>query len=279
MDPYGQQPYGYGYQQPYGYYAPPPPRFDFGTVLGKGFTIFFKNLPAFLLMSTIVFLPLIVYGTMAEYPPIKSADPFDLAMHTMRFALVLMAAGLVLQPLLTAAVTYAVVEEMSGRHASIGKCLSIGLKRLPAAFAVSLLVMICTALGLLALIVGAFVVMCMLYVAIPVSVIERPGIFRSLSRSAELTRGYRWWILLLALIVGGASGILSTMLETVLVDTEEIKGVEVITPGAWTTYVWLNIVTSVITAALGATMSAVTYVSLRTGKDGVPAQDLSKVFE
>ncbi len=42
----------------------------------------------------------------------------------------------------------------------------------------------------------------MFYVAVPVSVIEKPGVFASLSRSAKLTgRGSRWQILGLVLLV------------------------------------------------------------------------------
>jgi hypothetical protein len=37
-------------------------RFSVGAVLGTGFKIWFKNLPAFLLITIVVYIPMIVWG-------------------------------------------------------------------------------------------------------------------------------------------------------------------------------------------------------------------------
>lgn len=59
-----------------------------------------------------------------------------------------------------------------------------------------LLTMLCVvvllALGLVALVIPAFVVLTVYAVAIPVCVVEGEGSGASLTRSAELTRGHRW---------------------------------------------------------------------------------------
>ena len=49
-----------------------------------------------------------------------------------------------------------------------------------------------------AMLVPTVIVAIMLYVTVPVVVIERPGVIQSLRRSVQLTKGHRWtllWIL------------------------------------------------------------------------------------
>src|SRR5205823_4750623 len=118
----------------------------------------------------------------------------------------------ILQPVLAGAVISGTVDELSGRRAGFGRSLATGLRRMLPTLAVSILVAVSTALGVIALIVGAYVVMCMLYVAVPVSVIEKPGVFAALSRSAELTKGYRWWVFLLVFVIGAIVGLGGTLL-------------------------------------------------------------------
>lgn len=273
-NPYGQ----YGYQQPY--YRP---SFDFGWVFTNGFRIFFKNLPVFLLMALIVFSPLIVYGALLGYPDVSTdhfsshADKMAALMQTLKFTGGLMVATLLLQPILSAAVIYATVEDLSGRPPSFGKCLGIGLKRLLPSLAVSLVAGLLICVGILGVIIGAIWVTCATYVAVPASVIERPGVWGAVKRSFELTKGFRWWILLLLFSVGMIMGITSGILEMVLVDKN--PDTQVIAAHSWNAYKWLHIVAQIIQAMIGATMSATAYVSMRNAKDGVGVGELAKVFD
>ncbi len=251
--------------------------FSVGDVLGKGFSTYFKNLPAFLVMALVVYAPLILYGLVADPPTASSLD--DLQSQALIFTGVIIGGGMLLSLVMSSAVTYTVVEELNGRHAPVGKSLLVGLTRALPTLAVGIVCAVCILLGMLALVVPGVIVMCMLYVATPASVVERPGIGGALSRSAFLTKGYRWGIFGLIIIVGVLSGIVDYVLEAVLVDSREFRGVKVINPDDWRLYVLLNVGVQAIVGALGAVMAATTYVSLRSDKDGVGVGELARVFE
>jgi hypothetical protein len=256
----------------------PPPStayrdpFSVGKVLGESFKIFFKNLPAFLLMAVLIYSPLFIYA--------MTTNPLDMTLNEILWmGIILVVGGLVLQNLLTAAVTYGVVEQMAGRHASVGKSMAVGLRRMLPTFGLFIVMMICIGLGFIALIIPGFIVMCMLYVAVPALVIEQNGIGRALSRSAHLTKGYRWsmfaLVILMIIINKGASW----TVEHVVVNSVEIDGQTIVDPSQWKLYIGSIVGVMLGTGALGATISAVAYVLLRNEKDGVGVGELAKVFE
>jgi len=252
--------------------------FSVGDVLGKGFSTYFKNLPALLLMAVIVYSPMILWGLVAKGPAdVSSIEEWQT--QALIFLVVTIFGGMLLSFVLSAAVTYSVVEELNGRHAPIGKSLGVGLRRMLPTLAVSVVSMLCIALGTLALIIPGFIVACMLYVAVPASVVESPGIGGALSRSAFLTKGHRWGIFGIMIIVGLVSGAFSFLLETILVDKVDIGGTKVINPEDWNLYVYVNVGTQLVIGALGAVINATAYVSLRNDKDGVGVGELARVFD
>jgi hypothetical protein len=255
----------------------PPPSayrdpFSVGEVLGTSFSIFFRNLPAFLLMAVLIYSPLFVYA--------MTTNPLDMTMNEIVWmGIILALGGLVLQNLLTAAVTYGVVEQMAGRHAGVGKSMAVGLRCMLPTFGLFIVMMICIALGFLALFIPGLIVMCMLYVAVPALVIEQNGIGRALSRSAHLTKGYRWsmfaLVILMIIINQGASWVV----ENVVVDSVKIDGQTIVDPSQWKLYIGSVVGVMLGTGALGATLASVAYVLLRNEKDGVGVGELAKVFE
>ena len=252
--------------------------FSVGDVLGKGFSTYFKNLPAFLLMAVIVYSPLLLYGLVADNP-LEAGSLDDLATKMIIFAAVMGLGGAILSLIMTSAVTYAVVEELNGRHSPIGKSLSVGLARMLPTLAVGIVAGLCMLLGFIALVIPGLIVMCMLYVAVPASVVERPGIGGALSRSAFLTKGHRWGIFGIIIIIGVLSGVVGYVLETALVETATIGGTKVVHPDDWNLYVFLNVGVQIVVGALGSVIAATAYVALRNDKDGVGVGELARVFE
>lgn len=180
---------------------------------------------------------------------------------------------------MTASVTYSVVEELNGRHSPLGKSISVGLSRLLPTLGVGIVAGLCILAGAIALVIPGLIVMCMLYVAVPVSVIERPGIGGALSRSAFLTKGHRWGIFGLIILMGILTTVISFGLESALVETAEIGSTKVVNPEDWTLYVFINVGVQVVAGALGSVIAATAYVSLRSDKDGVGVGELARVFE
>ena len=163
----------------------PAHEFRVGSVLVRGFSILARNVVPFGLLALAFTAPPYIYGLAVEAPsdPTATAGTGDLAIF---------AADILLRYLLTAALVYGTIRELRGTHASLIECVRRGLGLVFPVVGVAILVGVATGLATLLLIVPGLIVATMLWVAVPVAVVERPGVTRSLSRSAELTKGYRW---------------------------------------------------------------------------------------
>ncbi|MGE0551014.1 MAG: hypothetical protein AB7O24_19275 [Kofleriaceae bacterium] len=263
---------GYGDQRQLGIY------FSFSSVFSAGFSVFFKNLIPFLVMALVCYAPLLLYALIAPPPSIEGLPIEDAAWATLKTTALVGLGSLICQQLLVSTVTYAAVRELRGQHASFKDSMAMGLSRLLPTIAVSIVAAIGQVLGLLALLIPGLILMCMWYVAVPASVVERPGILGALGRSRELTRGYRWPIFGIIIVVGLISGAANGLLETVFVDTYEVAD-DLELPTSWRTYMVYEVLSSLVFGALGAAMAAAAYVGLRHSKDGIGADELARVFD
>jgi len=126
--------------------------------------------------------------------------------------------------------------------------------------------------------VPAIILATIWYVSAPVVVAERRGVFGALGRSADLTRGYRWWVFVVLLIVVGFalviltfSGLLSGLAVYIAVSGRDMS--------------WLPIIMGVASAIIGTVQTALlgtiptaTYIELRDLQEGPEAQGLDEVF-
>ena len=181
--------------------APPPaaaiqpgaPVFSVGTVVGKAFSVWFANFVPFSVVTLTVYIPLFV---LAAFMPPEAGAGWNLAD---RFLSGL--AGLVA----TGALTYGVLESLRDGRASIGALFGTGIGRMGTVFVVSLRVGLWILLGFLLLVVPGVMWYCALYVAIPAAAVETrlAGSADALQRSRDLTKGSRWAIFAVSLVVLG----------------------------------------------------------------------------
>jgi uncharacterized membrane protein len=119
----------------------------------------------------------------------------------------------------------------------------------------------------------------MLWVAVPAAVIERNGL-SALPRSAALTKGYRWRIFglllvlffilfVLSLPIGAIGGVL------VLMAMSGDGSVDVVI----TIIMALNWIVASFTGAFSAVVYAVSYHDLRVAKEGADTQQIASVFD
>jgi hypothetical protein len=242
--------------------------------LSLGFSVWARNLLPFTAISALVHAPLIVYTVLLlgkgqpETP--EEAEVFSDAWT--RWSIVVPVGSVLLSLIATGALTYGVVQQLRGQRASFGSCVTVGLARLPAILGVGVLVALCVGLGFLLLIVPGIILFCMLWVAVPVAVIERPGIRASLSRSAELTRGARGPIFLVLLVLGVLGKVLSLVIEAVFFRPPEWENLK--------TYLVVEFLIGVVAmGSLQATVNAVGYWQLRSSREGATIEDLAKVFD
>ncbi|MDQ3363928.1 MAG: hypothetical protein M3680_00650 [Myxococcota bacterium] len=249
-------------------------RFGIGSVLGTGFKIWFKNLLPFMLITSLIYIPVLIWGiaTVQGEPElvgyVKSLETFTRA-------------SIMIVPLsnifVSAALTYGVVMELQGQHASIGSCIATGLSRFFPVLGVAFLTALAVAGGTLLLIVPGIIIFCMLYVATQASVLERPGIMGALRRSRELTDGHKMEIFGLLFLLGLMNFGATKIIETIMVDPTTITPENVY--GVIRKYMYVDLARAVIVGSIGAVMAAVAYFQLRNEKEGTSASELARVFE
>lgn len=242
--------------------------FGIGNVLATGFRVWFRNLVPFLMITALFYAPLWIWTIVVMQ---GSSVRVSLSMVLLSGSLF----PLLIDFLVSATLTYGVVMELQGRRASMGTCITAGLARFFPALGVGLLGGLCIGVASLALLIPGLIVYSMLYVAVPASVIERPGIGGALSRSSELTRGRKLQIFGLIVLIGLISFGLSTLLNMVLLPV--VAGGSRTGVLAWTSY--LRLFDQMITGSISATMASVAYYHLRAEKEGVSVTELAAVFD
>lgn len=239
--------------------------FQAGRALGRGFGIWLKNLVPFMALSLFVYSPLIVYTALTV------SGELTLQKITM-WGRVVPIGGYFLGVIASAAMLYGVIEDLHGKRPGIGALIGVGLKRMLPVIGVGILSALAMFAGFICLIVPGIILMCMLYVAVPAAVIERPGVVGALKRSQELTGGYKLQIfgiiIILGLIQWGAQHVLQSAMIGATPTMSDLK----VFLGAT-----LGIV--VVLSSLQAAVSGVVYHDLRVAKEGVATEDLARVFE
>lgn len=190
--------------------------------------------------------------------------------------------AMVFQGLATGTLVFAAVGFLQGKRPGVGKSLAVGWKRLLPVLFTSLLIVGFVAIGTLLFVIPGVIVLVMLYLALPVTVLERKGGMEALSRSAKLTSGHKMSIFLALLPLGILSSVLYALwghLGLGLIDG--ILG-RASSFGESRLHFVLFVLgregLDVLLAPFYAALSAFAYVRLREIKDGVRLKELVKVF-
>lgn len=228
-----------------------------GNLVNATLQVWQKNIVPFTGIAILFFIPSIILVLLAS-----SLDP-----RTYQIADSLL--NVILGPLLTAGLTFGVIETLADRRISAGESLSRGLKNALPAIGVAFLVSIIVAVGLVLLVVPGVIAACVYAVAIPVAVAERGS--SALSRSAELTRGHRVTIFLTYLV-----------LVVVLLVITFVLGLGLGLLGSFLPPVLFGVFGVLIGAAITpmySCASIVIYQRLREEREGVNAMTLAEVFD
>jgi MFS family permease len=235
--------------------------FRVGRTINDAFSVMTRNFVMFCAVTLVTSLPS-VFSTFYQ----SQLDTESI------YIVVLFVLGILLSALLgavaQASIVYGAFEDMRGRPVNLIESLRIGLRRFFPVLGVALGVAILTALAGILLVIPAFIVATMLLVAMPACVVEQLGPGKSMGRSAQLTKGYRWKIFGLWLLAMVTSGIM----QSVLMGLAKIIGgsaLALIVFLAW----------SAIFGAFYAIMVVVTYHDLRVAKEGVDTEQIAAVFD
>jgi hypothetical protein len=246
---------------------------DVGGVVGQSFKVTLANLVPFSLVGMLVHVPVFLMLLLAAGLPMA---PETASLLTTGSGLVEHLAGLVL----SGALTFGVVQHLRGQRLGVGEVVAVGLRSAVRVFLVSLLAGLATLVGVLLCIVPGIIVSCMLWVAVPVAVMEDAGVLESMNRSQTLTLGTRMSVfavnLLMGLIVGGA-GIAIFGGSTMLVAL--IGGAGEASPALLAGGQLVGTVLAMPFQCLQAASVAIGYHDLRVHREGAGVEDLVGVFE
>jgi hypothetical protein len=233
--------------------------FRVGQVLSRTFSVLSRNLLPFCVVTAIAYLPNLLIPS-EQAPDMTPGQRVGLVLVTVMVSIVLNA-------LSEAIVLFGAFEDMRGRPVNLIESFKVGLGRFLPVIGVALLVGILSALAAILLVFPAFIVLTILFVAMPVCIVEQLGPVKSLGRSAELTKGYRWRIFGLWLLVMLVTLIGSAIIGAIAYLTGAVVGAV------------LKLIWGALAGAFNAIMVVVSYHDLRVAKEGVDTNKIASVFD
>lgn len=188
-------------------------------------------------------------------------------------------AALIFSAVLQGTLIYATVQDLNGERPSIADCLATGLRSFLPLIGVMFLFILALAFGAVLLIVPAFMIGCAWCVAIPSLVADRTGVFGAFSRSAELTRGNRWRIFGLGVVIWIVLLVIGAVFNAVTgVSAFGTDPAQTLNRALSPLALGLGVIRSTISAVIGATLISVLYVELRRLREGAAPQWLAEIF-
>jgi hypothetical protein len=238
--------------------------FRIGPVLTRSATILSRHFLIFFLIGVIANLPSVLLGQGGES---LATSPTA----TSQGAVLLIIGGLlsfVLSMISQAVMVHASFQAMRMRPVNLGESLKVGLSRVVPVFLLAILMGLLGGLAFLLLIVPGLIVMTMWFVSTPACVVERTGPWTSMKRSAALTKGHRWKIFGLLLLLVLLSLIVAGLMQVVLMQVGSTILVllgTLLWGALWTAYYSIAVV--------------MTYHDLRVAKEGIDIEQIASVFD
>lgn len=174
--------------------------------------------------------------------------------------------AMILAAVMQAALVRVTIEDLNGKRPSLGDCIGTAFILLLPTIGIAVLAPLGAALGLLLLIVPGVILFLRWSVAVPVLVQERLGVFGSMTRSSELTKGNRWPLFWLWIILIGVAMALQFALEQVMPAVGPTAAIS------------LDAVVTAVVSMLTTIAPAVSYAELRRVKEGTSVEELADIF-
>lgn len=258
-----------GEQDSAGQAMAPAAKLEIGSVLSRSFGVVRRNLMSLGAVTLLnVFFQGITFhlflGDLMNAAEGEAADGMS-GLPDSGSALLYWLLALAFSAFLMAIVTYGTVQDLRGRPEGLGQWLRYGLNVILPAIVLMLVWYVIITLGIILLIVPGVILLLMLWVVFPVMVMERPGIVASLRRSAFLTKGNRWRLLGMTLLMAAIMGAVFWVITSAL-------------PFAGPGSALYNAISAVF-GIYWLVVLGVTYYDLRMAKDGIDIGRAAAVFD
>jgi len=232
-----------------------------GEVFSRGFEVLFGDFGQFIVLTVITWSPYLVFMLFG----LSSGEPGVAALAGLGLTAVLWG---VLTILGQAAILYGAVQKMRGQDFTIGASLARGFARFFPILGLFICLGIGVGLGFILLIIPGIILAIMWYVALPACVVEGLGPIESLQRSGFLTKGNRWRIFGIAVVIYIVNTLVQLVVGQVL---SAVAGQVVSVIGV---FAWMSLV-----QAYSAIVVAVAYHDLRVVREGADIDQIAAVFD
>jgi len=233
-------------------------RLDIGRVLRTTVEVTRRNIgPMLLLAALFGSLPNLVIGLagLSLHATEQIANSLDQLV------------GAVTNAILQGAVIHLTLRSLEDGEVSWTQSMSVGLRTWWSLLRVGFLLGLGVILGLVLLVVPGVFVGVMWCVAAPALIVERLGVSRALSRSAELTKGHRWKVLALLAIFWAVAIVLIIVISGLI---------GMMAPASAAALV-AGVIAALLLGLLNGPIFAVLYTELRRLKEG--ATQIAAVFD
>ena len=234
--------------------------FRIGRVFDRASSVYTRNFLIFTLVPMVAYLPSLLLPASAGGMAIQNRG-WVIGLLAIILTVML---GLLSQAILV----YGSFQDMRGKAVNIGESFNVGIGRLVPILGLTILEGLGIMVGFMLLIVPGLILIAMWFVAVPVCIVERRGPWQSMVRSGELTKGHRWKIFGVVILLYLVSGIVGYILTSVLgavAGAVAATIVSLIWNGVW--------------GAFFAVFVVVTYYELRVAKEGVDIEQIASVFD
>ena len=259
------------------------PRFEVGRALKRTFGAIGQNPITFGILSLVVGIPIVVID-LAFNPytagMVSADNPFSA--EILRFSALFWIVFLLCSFVLQAGAVVGITSYVNGRTASLTECLSTGISFVPQFVLMTALMLAAFIVGFVLLVVPAIILMMMWFVAGPACVVEHTGVLQAMRRSRALTKGYRWRIfglyLLLCLFAFSVSAMSAVVTGTTLFPASQEAAIAAAANRSLAQLA-SSIIATMFNSVISATLVAAIYYELRQIKDGVGPEALATVFD
>lgn len=173
--------------------------------------------------------------------------------------------------LLNAMLCRAAIEDMNDGRPQLGECFATAIVVLLPLLAIGIVSGVAIVIGLMLFVVPGIYLALGWAVAVPVLVQEREGVFGCLSRSRTLTRGSRWRLFAMFLVVLVVLAVLQAPLGLFAVLGSSI-GPAYLAPMISTG------ISATLSSVFNTAIAAVSYIELRRIREGTSIDELAQIF-
>jgi len=254
-------------------------KLDIGQVIQGTFQVIGRNIATFGLLSLILSgIPTAIIAYFQASSLSAATGGLNLGAGYFQALAFSGLAALITSAILQGALVYGTVQDLNGKRPSIADCLATGLRAFLPLIGLTILLIVAIMFGMVLLIVPGIMMACAWCVAVPALVADRTGVFGAFSRSAELTRGNRWRIFALFVVVWVIAIVIGAVIGAVSMALTFGGGLDPVALARSPVQIVGNLISNTLSSLISSTGVAVLYVELRRAREGAAPQWLAEIF-